>query len=580
MARASSTKNTTSHSTKKAGEIVKTEFVSKRMRTNVLRVAVAAILPIAMISPAMGADPVTTPLTLTAPVGLPGVPAAPFTGTKSAAFTVPEKMITLDVTPNQGPEGTPVTISGKGLPASATLPMTWSTAAGAWIADVQPNSVNYMGNKYTKYNVDMTTVTTDASGNFSLKTKVPRDFGSVHDMYVVSNGVAVAHGGFQYATTLSISPKSGPIGTPITITYTGMGANLYTGGVSVLWDNSYAGEATGVWTRGTAVFKIRAAGPVGTHYIAATAGIGVQYMNIKQSPVPWGKGSVVSFKVTKDAGAPKASIEFPTAVEPVVSQRTTLSDVGLDPNTKAIATLSAISGIVESKVKLNVSGLTTTGAHQIIWSTVVGNRVNCTGTCWVYNGVPMGSATPTNGAFSQDVTIPDNLGGWHVIQVKQGDVIEAQIPFYVKESIFQYKDSKGKVLSNGIAKADTSNMPELRDGSGVPKSTFKVGEEFTIAMKGVGWTQLDNTLAVTYDNSFIGYGCGFNSNGYMVVHLIATGAPGTHIIDLHPVLYVFQPSFANTPYGALPVLTNATDLPGLALGYQPPAVHFAITITK
>jgi hypothetical protein len=559
---------------------VKKDLFSKRLRNNVFRGAVAAILPIARISPAMGADPVTTPLTLTAPSGLPGVPALPFTGSKSATFTVPEKMITLDVTPNQGPEGTPITITGKGLPASASMPMTWSTADGAWIADVQPNSVNYMGTKYIKYNVDMTTVATDASGNFTFKTKAPRDFGSVHDIFVVQNGIAVAHGGYQMATTLSISPKSGPIGTPITVTYTGMGANLYTGGVSVLWDNNYAGEATALWTRGTAVFKIRAAGPVGTHYVAATAGIGVQYMNIKQSPVPWGKGSFVSFKVTKDAGAPKASIEFPPSVEPSVSQRTTLSDVGLDPNTKAVATLSQTSGAIESKVKLNVAGLTTTGVHQIVWASVVGNRVNCTGTCWVYNGVPMGSATPVNGTFNQEVTIPDHLGGWHVIQVKQGDVIEAQVPFYVKESIFQYKDKNGKVLSNGIAKADTANTPELRDGSGVPKSTFKAGEEFTIAMKGVGWTQLDNTMAVTYDNNYVGYGCGFNSNGYMVVHLIATGAPGTHIIDLHPVLYVFQPSFANTPYGALPVLTNNTDLPGLALGYQPPAVHFAITIKK
>lgn len=560
---------------------MKTEFVSKRLRSNVLRAAVAVILPIAMISPAMGADPVTTPLALSAPAGLPGVPAVPFTGTKSAAFTLPEKTINLDVTPSQGPEGTPVTISGKGLPANATMPMTWSTAEGAWIADVLPTTVNYMGVKYTKYNVDMTTVTTDASGNFSFKTKIPRDFGSVHDIYVVQNGAAVAHGGFQYATTLTISPKSGPIGTPITITYTGMGANLYTGGVSVLWDNNYAGEAMAIWTRGTAVFKIRAAGPVGTHYIAATAGIGVQYMNIKQSPVPWGKGSVVAFKVTKDAGAPKASIEFPPSVESTVSQHTMMTTVGMDPNSKAVATLSQTSGVVESKATLNVTGLTTTGEHQIVWSTVVGNRVNCSGTCWVYNGVPMGSATPTGGSFSQAVTIPDNLGGWHVVQIKQGDVVEAQVPFYVKASIFQYKDSKGKVLSNGIAKADTSPLPELRDGSGVPKSTFKVGEEFTIAMKGVGWTQLDNTLAVTYDNSFIGYGCGFNSNGYMVVHLIATGAPGTHIIDLHPVLYTFQPSFASTPYGGgLPVLSNNTDLPGLALGYQPPAVHFAITITK
>lgn len=533
-----------------------------------------------MLAPANAADPIVTPLTLSAPVGLHGVPALPFTGIKADIFTVPSQMVALDVTPNQGPKNTPITISGKGLPANISLPLTWSSADGAWLADVQPNSVNYMGIKYSKYNLNMTTVTTDSNGAFSFKTKIPRDFGGVHDIYAVQDGVAIAHGGFQMNPTLSISPKSGPIGTPITVTYTGMGANLYTGGVSVLWDNSYAGEAMAIWTRGTAVFKLRASGNVGVHYIAATAGIGVQYMNIKQSPVPFAKGSAVAFKVTKDAGAPKATIEYPSIVAPVVSQRTTLSDVGLDPNTKAVATLSTTSGVVGSKVELNVSGLSTTGTHQIVWASVVGNRVNCSGTCWVYNGIELGSATPNNGTIDQQVTIPDNLGGWHVIQIKQGDVIEAQIPFYVKESIFNYVNSKGKVLSAGIAKADTSNLPESRDGSGVPKSTFKVGEEFTIAMKGVGWTQLDNTLAVTYDNSFIGYGCGFNSNGYMVVHLIATGAPGTHIIDLRPVLYVFQPSFANTPYGALPVLTNNNDLPGLALGYQPPAVHFAITITK
>ena len=556
--------------------------LSKPQRTLVLRVLSASALTVAMVTPAFAADTATpAPITLTAPVGLQGVPALPFTGVKSADFTVSNNnMTTIDVTPNQGPEGTPVTISGKGLSANTALPLTWSTADGAWIVDVQPNSVNYMGSKYIKYNVDIATVTTDANGAFTYFTKIPRDFGGVHDIYAVQNGVAIAHGGFQMNTTLKISPTSGPIGTPITVTYTGMGPNLYTGGVSVLWDNNYAGEAQAIWTRGTSVFKIRAAGPVGTHYVALTAGIGVQYMNIKQSPVPWGKGSAVSFKVTKDAGAPTASIEYPQSVAPSVTQRTTLSNVGLDPNTQAVATLSQTSGVVESKVKLNVTGLTSTGPLQIVWATVVGNRVNCTGTCWVYNAVPMGTATPTNGTINQEVTIPDNLGGWHVIQVKQGESIEAQASFYVKESIFNYLDKNGKVLSAGIAKADTANTPELRSGSGVPKSTFKAGEEFTIAMKGVGWTQLDNTMAVTYDNGYIGYGCGFNSNGYMVVHLRATGAPGTHIIDLHPVLYVFQPSFANTPYGALPVLSNADDLPGLALGYQSPAVHFAITIVK
>ena len=122
------------------------------------------------------------PLFLTAPVGLQGVPALPFTRVKSASFTVPEKMVTLDVIPNQGPEGTPITISGKDLPANATLPLTWSTADGAWIVDVQPNTVNYMGVKSIKYNVDMVTVTTMPVAPFTYKTKIPRDFGGVHDI--------------------------------------------------------------------------------------------------------------------------------------------------------------------------------------------------------------------------------------------------------------------------------------------------------------------------------------------------------------------------------------------------------------
>ena len=90
----------------------------------------------------------------------------------------------------------------------------------------------------------------------------------------------------------------------------------------------------------------------------------------------------------------------------------------------------------------------------------------------------------------------------------------------------------------------------------------KEGQPFTIHLKGVGWTQLDNTVGVDYDNSYIGYGCGFNSNGDVLLHLHATGGPGTHLIDLYPMLYSLSPSFANTPYGMVPVLTYAQDEPG------------------
>ena len=78
----------------------------------------------------------------------------------------------------------------------------------------------------------------------------PRDFGGVHDIYAVANGVQLAHGGFLVSRTATISPKSGPIGTMITVTYNGLGASLYEGGASLLYDNHYVGAMMANWTRG------------------------------------------------------------------------------------------------------------------------------------------------------------------------------------------------------------------------------------------------------------------------------------------------------------------------------------------
>jgi hypothetical protein len=479
--------------------------------------------------------------------------------------------------------GDAITITGKGLPGNTPVTLTWSTHDATWVTDVQPNTVNYMGTSYVKYNVVMTTLSTDALGGFVYKTKVPSDFGGVHDIYAVNNNVALAHGGIQVARTLKISPTSGPIGTPITITYDGLGPTLYAAGSAVYYDGKYTGSMQARWTRGTATTTILATGPVGNHFIQANEAISFSYLNQMQSPVPFANSTMGTFKVTKDPGIFKPYLIYPKLMTSTVSQRTTLADIGLDPNTKAVMTLSPDRGIVGSKAMVKVSGIPTKGVHTIVWSTVTGNRVNCTtGTCWIYNPIPLGTVDVTDGTVNKEITIPDHLGGYHVVQIKLGDVIEAQQVFYVKESIQPLLDSKGKVLTLGVAKADLSGSPEAfaRGGQGTPTYTFKEGEEFTLSMKGVGWTQMDNTLAVAYDNSYVGYGCGFNSNGYLVVHLKAMGGVGTHIISMRPLLYTQQPSFANTPYGMVPILSSENDLPGLALGYQIPTVYFAIKIVK
>ena len=100
----------------------------------IIRSVAAAAFAAAMITPAVAAD-VENILTLTAPKDLQGVPALPFTGEK-ITFTTPD-LLTGNITtdPIQGPIGQEFTISGKGLPANASVDLTWSTADGAWLAD-------------------------------------------------------------------------------------------------------------------------------------------------------------------------------------------------------------------------------------------------------------------------------------------------------------------------------------------------------------------------------------------------------------------------------------------------------------
>ena len=59
----------------------------------------------------------------------------------------------------------------------------------------------------------------------------------------------------------TISPTKGPIGTPITITYHGLGSSLYEGGASLHYDNHFTGALTANWTRGTAEVENPRRGP-------------------------------------------------------------------------------------------------------------------------------------------------------------------------------------------------------------------------------------------------------------------------------------------------------------------------------
>ena len=57
------------------------------------------------------------------------------------------------------------------------------------------------------------------------------------------------------------------------------------------------------------------------------------------------------------------------------------------------------------------------------------------------------------------------------------------------------------------------------------------GTPVTIHLKGVGWTEYDNIYVATYDNAYMGYACGFNSQGDVVINFTAAGEPGEEVDD-------------------------------------------------
>lgn len=169
---------------------------------------------------------------------------------------------------------------------------------------------------------------------------------------------------------------------------------------------------------------------------------------------------------------------------------------------------------------------------------------------WNLQSVPLSQSTTSNdGQLTATVEIPEDLGGWHAIKLIARDQVLLEVPFYIEQHL----------------------------ASLTPKKV-KLGETFTITIKGGGWTELDNTVAVTYDNASIGYACAFNTNGDITMNLLATGHLGTHLIDIYPAIYKGRdrvPLNYQTPF-----LTYARDFPALALGYRLPAYRLAIEVVE
>ncbi|MBI2831856.1 MAG: hypothetical protein HYX79_06345 [Chloroflexi bacterium] len=456
----------------------------------------------------------------------------------------------LKTTPEKGTVGTSFTISGEGLPPGKTVDLQWQAWEGTYVTKVSPDNVEYVERTYAKKRTSLGSVASDAQGKASATFSVPEDHGEIHEIYGVVDGTDIAKGAYRILRSVTVSSTKGPVGEPIVITVKGMAPSYYQSTMAVRWDNRYTGFISTVTTKGTGIAKIRAAGPVGDHVLQVyPASHAVPYLNSHEGP-NWHILGVYPdtfvYTVTKDNGAPEAATEWPedsrVANVSIDAPRTTANSTSAVP-----AVLQPASGTILSKVTLRADSLPLNTDVQLFWVTARGNRASSSG--WSLDSIALGKAkTGANGSLQTTFEVPDDLGGWHTVRVYAGDKLLSDAPYYVERNLLQ-----------------------------APPKRVKAGELITIQMKGIGWTELDNGVAVTYDNGYVGMACGFNSNGNITLYLNATGGPGTHLIDIYPMIYEGHPNKQAFNF-AVPQLTALEDQPGLALGYRLPIFRVAIEV--
>ena len=471
----------------------------------------------------------------------------------------PRPVKLLKVEPVKGYAGDSFTVTGDGFAPGKQVDFFWSTVDGAYATKVLPDNVEYHERQYQEKRLRLGGAIADSQGRVKIILTAPEDFGEEHDIYAAVDGQDIGRGGFRILRSATISPSEGPVGTPITVTVKGLSWRGFEHFMALRYDNKYTGEISGVTTKGTAVFQIRAAGPAGKHIIQlnnSTATAPGAYLNTQQSPQDYIYAHLDNkqefrfvFNVTKDNGAPPDKLQWPDNEQVArLSSHALRTTMTTKPASSAAATLNPQSGSILSQTILRATGLPANEEIALFFVTARGNRMGPSG--WNLQSVPLSHATSTkDGTIETKIEIPEDLGGWHAIKLMARDQTLMEVPYYIEQHL-----------------------------AAITPKRVKVGEAFTIQIKGGGWTELDNTVAVTYDNASIGYACAFNSDGDITMNLVASGHPGTHLIDIYPAIYKGRD---RVPWNyQTPFLTFARDFPGLANGYRLPAYRLAIEVVE
>lgn len=444
--------------------------------------------------------------------------------------STPLKTLTLSH-PARPTVGARVDATAEGLPPHRKVDLMWETVEGGWVVE---NGFRFKGKQFTETATSLGQAETGADGRLETHFTIPEDYGGIHSVTVADNGVPLAQGGVEVSQTFELYPSEGPAGTVIELRAKGLGWRTMESTWVVNWDNQQVGWVSATSTRGNATARFRAAGQVGDHEITVYTGYtGESYLNHEQAPNAYLPRPRFVFHVTP------GSVAVGGYAEPYQRQPTPAPEaVG-----EARVHIAPSQGPVLTHASIEASGLPANEAVSLIWGTEVGSRVSGNG--FAPKETELGKATvDANGRLNAPLIVPSDLGGLHSVSIRSGGKTLARSYFVVETSVVSIAPTSGPA-----------------------------GTPVTIHLQGIGWTDFDNIYVATYDNAYMGYACGFNSQGDVIVNFVAAGAPGTHLIDFYPGIY--QGPDQGQPLYRLPQLTYAEDHPGNRI----PALRFAFKVT-
>ena len=273
--------------------------------------------------------------------------------------------------------------------------------------------------------------------------------------------------------------------------------------------------------------------------LVAVAGVGL-YLATSQSAATSSTTSAASSTQSSTAQTstiptvsftPVASVVRPQITVPVLNVATTGPRISVTPTIASVG----------DNITVNGQGFAPNAQLPLLWSTRQGSNV----AGYQLVNKPLRTVTSAaDGSFSFSMLVPPDLGGLHFIAA--GNLTQK---------------SNGTLFIQRSATLSTTQTPQ--------------GATISVIMHGVGWDFNTNIVAVDYDNSYIGYACGFNSGGNVTVNIVASGSPGIHTIDVYPSVWWGPSTFASQGVVEYryPLLTPQ-DHPELM-----PSFHFTFLMT-